>query len=104
MTETAISNLKDFIAYQDSSIVSREIIKKPAGTVTILAFDKGQGSSEHTAPFDALAYVNDGEAEITISGNTRTVRDGEFIIMPANQPHSVQARVPFKMMLIMVKG
>ena len=98
------SNLKNLVAYQDGSIVSREIIKKPAGTVTILAFDKGQGLSEHTAPFDALVYVSDGEAEITISGNTQIVKEGDFVIMPANQPHAVQAKVPFKMMLIMVKG
>ena len=98
------TNLKGLIAYQEGSIVSREIIKKPVGTVTVFAFDQGQGLSEHTAPFDAMVNVIEGEAEIMISGKAHTVKEGEFIIMPANQPHAVQAQKRFKMMLIMVRG
>jgi quercetin dioxygenase-like cupin family protein len=98
------TNLKDLIAYQEGSIVSREIIKKPVGTVTVFAFDQGQGLSEHTAPFDAMVNVIEGEAEIMISGKAHTVKEGEFIIMPANQPHAVQAQKRFKMMLVMVRG
>ena len=98
------ANLKELVAYQDGSIVSREIIKKPVGTVTVFAFDQGQGLSEHTAPFDAMVNVIEGEAEIMISGKAHTVKEGEFIIMPANQPHAVQAQKRFKMMLVMVRG
>jgi len=98
------TNLKELIAYQEGSIVSREIIKKPVGTVTVFAFDQGQGLSEHTAPFDAMVNVIEGEAEIMISGKAHTVKEGEFIIMPANQPHAVQAQKRFKMMLVMVRG
>ena len=97
------TNLKDLIAYQEGSIVSREIIKKPVGTVTVFAFDQGQGLSEHTAPFDAMVNVIEGEAEIMISGKAHTVKEGELIIMPANQPHAVQAQKRFKMMLVMVR-
>jgi quercetin dioxygenase-like cupin family protein len=82
---------------------SREIKKKPAGTVTVFAFDKGQGLSEHTAPFDAMVLVFEGKAEITISGAMHQVQKGEAIIMPANEPHSLHAPEPFKMMLIMIK-
>jgi len=98
------TNLKGLIAYQEGSIVSREIIKKPVGTVTVFAFDQGQGLSEHTAPFDAMVNVIEGEAEIMISGKAHKVKEGEFIIMPANQPHAVQAQKRFKMMLVMVRG
>jgi quercetin dioxygenase-like cupin family protein len=98
------TNLKELVAYQEGSIVSREIIKKPVGTVTVFAFDQGQGLSEHTAPFDAMVNVIEGEAEILISGKVHTVKEGEFIIMPANQPHAVQAQKRFKMMLVMVRG
>jgi len=103
MIGTAI-NLQELVAYQEGSIVSREILKKPTGTVTVFAFDQGQGLSEHTAPFDAMVDVIDGEAEVTISGKANRVKEGEFIIMPANQPHAVQAKKRFKMMLVMVKG
>ena len=89
--------------YQDDSIVSREIIKKDTGTVTLFAFDKGQGLSEHTAPFDALVYVIDGEADIRISGKSHIVKKGRMIIMPANKPHSLKAVKRFKMLLIMIK-
>jgi quercetin dioxygenase-like cupin family protein len=92
------------VEYQDGSVVSREIHKKATGTVTVFAFDAGQGLSEHTAPFDAMVHVLDGEAEITIAGTPRQVSAGEFIIMPANKPHSLKAVKRFKMMLIMIRS
>ncbi|WP_042702668.1 cupin domain-containing protein [Methanobrevibacter arboriphilus] len=90
--------------YQDESVVSRELIKKEVGTVTIFAFDKGQGLSEHSAPFDAMVQIVDGGAEITISGNKNIVKKGELIIMPANEPHALFANEPFKMVLTMIKS
>ncbi|MBN2121262.1 MAG: cupin domain-containing protein [Candidatus Omnitrophica bacterium] len=95
--------LKEMAEYQDGSIVSKEIIKKESGTVTLFAFDKGQGLSEHTAPFDALVNVLDGQAEVKISGEPHIVKEGELIIMPANKPHSVQAIERFKMLLVLIK-
>jgi len=99
-----VGELADLIAYQDSSVVSKEIIKKDKGSVTLFAFDKGQGLSEHTAPFDALVYVFDGEAEITISGKQFLLKAGKIIIMPANQPHSLKAAERFKMVLVMIRS
>ena len=96
--------LARFVDYQKGAVVSREILSKPTGTVTVFAFDEGQGLSEHTAPFDALVHVIDGEAEITISGESHTVADGEIIVMPANRPHALKALRPFKMMLIMIRS
>jgi len=90
--------------YQEGSVVSREIIKKEVGTVTIFAFDTGQGLSEHSAPFDALVQIIDGVAEITISGEKNIVKKGEFIIMPANDPHALFANEPFKMVLTMIRS
>lgn len=95
--------LKKMVEYQDGSVVSKEIIKKPAGTVTLFAFAQGQGLSEHTAPFDALVNVLDGEAQVKIAGKPFTVKEGEMLIMPANKPHSLQAKSRFKMMLILIK-
>lgn len=94
----------DLIAYQRGAVVSREIIRRKTGTVTIFAFDKGQGLSEHVAPFDALVYILDGEADITISGKKSRVSAGEIIIMPANKPHALQAVKRFKMVLVMVRS
>ncbi|MFA5255795.1 MAG: cupin domain-containing protein [Candidatus Omnitrophota bacterium] len=91
------------VEYQDGSVVSKEIIKKESGTVTLFAFDKGQGLSEHTAPFDALVNVLDGQAQVRISGEPYIVKEGELIIMPANRPHSVQAIERFKMLLVLIK-
>lgn len=99
-----VSNMKDMVAYQDGSIVSKEIIKKPTGTVTIFAFDKDQGLSEHTAPFDALVQIVDGEAEIIISGESHQLKEGEIIIMPGGKPHALKALKKFKMMLVMIKS
>ncbi len=92
------------IAYQSDSVVSKTLINKPSGTVTLFAFDAGQGLSEHTAPFDAMVYILDGVAEITISGVVYTVKNGEMIIMPAHEPHALKAIERFKMMLIMIKS
>jgi quercetin dioxygenase-like cupin family protein len=92
------------IDYQAGSVVSRTIIDKPAGTLTLFAFDKGQGLSEHTAPFDAMVYLLDGEAEVIISGKPLLVKQGEMVIMPANQPHALRAACRFKMMLVMIKS
>jgi len=99
-----VSNLKDLVTYQDGSIVSKEIIKKPTGTVTIFAFDQDQGLSEHTAPFDALVYILDGEAEIIIAGEPHQLKTGEMIIMPGGKPHALKAVKRFKMMLVMIRS
>ena len=96
--------LKDVVEYQEGSVVSREILRKKTGTITIFAFDKGQGLSEHTAPFDAYVYVVDGEAEIIISGHPHKVKDGEFIILPANKVHALKANKRFKMLLTMIRS
>lgn len=92
------------VTYQEGSIVSRELVRKPMGTVTLFAFDEGQGLSEHTAPFDALVHVLEGEAEIMISGAAHRVTAGELILIPAHQPHAVRAVTPFKMMLSMIRA
>jgi quercetin dioxygenase-like cupin family protein len=97
-------SLRDLVDYQPGAIVSREIISKPTGTVTVFAFDEGQGLSEHIAPFDALVHVIDGEAEIVISGKLHRLSGGEVIIMPANEPHALKALKRFKMTLIMVRS
>ena len=94
----------DLVEYQDGSVVSREIHKKKTGTVTVFAFDAGQGLSEHTVPFDAMVHILDGEAEITIAGTPRQVSAGELIIMPSGKPHSLKAVKRFKMMLIMIRS
>jgi quercetin dioxygenase-like cupin family protein len=99
-----ISEMKDLVAYQDGSVVSKEIIKKKTGTVTIFAFDRDQGLSEHIAPFDALVYVLDGETEIMISGEPHQLKEGDMIIMPAGQPHALKALSRFKMLLIMIRS
>ncbi len=101
MAESA--NLATLVDYQGGAVVSRTIIERTTGTVTLFAFEKGQGLSEHTAPFDALVYVIDGEANITISGKSIFLKAGDATIMPANQPHALQAVNRFKMMLAMIK-
>jgi quercetin dioxygenase-like cupin family protein len=94
----------DLIKYQAGSIVSRELIRQKTGTVTLFAFDKGQGLSEHTAPFDAMVQVVEGEVEIMISGKKQNVKTGETIIMPAHKPHALQAVKRFKMVLVMIRS
>jgi len=92
------------VDYQSGTVVSRTIIERNTGTVTLFAFDKGQGLSEHTAPFDALVHIIDGDTDITISGRSIRVKAGEVVIMPANEPHALKAVERFKMMLVMIKG
>jgi len=96
--------IENLIEYGANSVVSREIIKKQTGTITAFAFDRGQGLSEHTAPFDALVYIIDGEALINISGNNHSLKAGEMIIMPAHEPHALTATKKFKMLLVMIKS
>lgn len=97
-------NLAAILNYQAGAIVSSEVLKKPTGTVTLFAFDKDQGLSEHSAPFDALVQVLEGEMEIHISGQPHLVKSGEYIIMPANDPHGLKALAPVKMLLTMIKS
>ena len=99
-----VLKLADLVTYQDGSVVSRQITKADAGNVTLFAFDAGQELSEHSAPFDALVHVLDGEAEIRISGQPYTVSAGEAIVMPANEPHAVMALKRFKMLLTMIRS
>ena len=96
--------LVDLVSYQVGSVVSRTIIDKGIGTITLFAFGEGQGLSEHTAPFDAVVYLLDGEAEITISGKPLYLKKGEMVIMPANKPHALRAVKKFKMMLVMIRA
>lgn len=96
--------LAALVDYQAGAVVSKTVIAKKTGTVTVFAFDKGQGLSTHSAPFDALVQILDGEARITIAGKGVTVKKGEMIIMPANKPHALKAMKRFKMMLVMVKS
>ena len=98
------SKLVDLLNYQEQSVVSKTLIDKKTGTVTLFAFDQGQGLSEHTAPFDAMVCVLDGEVEITICGNPAILKQGEMIIMPANEPHALKAIKRFKMILTMIKS
>lgn len=97
-------NINQTINYQEGSVVSKELVNKPTGTITLFAFDRGQGLSEHTAPYDALAIITEGIAEITVSGEKNEVKSGEMLLMPAGAPHSLKAIQPFKMVLIMVKS
>jgi quercetin dioxygenase-like cupin family protein len=96
--------IADLITYQEGAVVSRQIVKAEAGNVTLFAFDKGQELSEHTAPFDALVHMLDGEVEIRISGKPFTLKAGEAIVMPANEPHAVKALAKFKMLLTMIRA
>ena len=98
------TNLADLIQYQTGSVVSRTLIDKPAGTITLFAFDKDQGLSEHTAPYDALVHIIEGEAEVTISGKPLRLKQGEITIMPANEPHALTAVTRFKMLLTMIRS
>jgi quercetin dioxygenase-like cupin family protein len=99
-----VAKAPELVQYQDGAVVSREIVKKPTGNVTLFAFDEGQGLSEHTAPFDALVQVLEGEVEISISGHPYRVQGGEMILMPAQQPHALKALSRFKMILTMIRS
>jgi quercetin dioxygenase-like cupin family protein len=98
-----VIKLRDLVSYQEHSVISQEIIRKPAGTMTVFAFDQGEGLSEHTAPFDAVVYLLEGQAEIIIEGKGHQVKEGEMIIMPADKPHALKATSRFKMLLVMIK-
>jgi quercetin dioxygenase-like cupin family protein len=97
-------SLVNMVDYQKEAVVSKTIIEKKTGTVTLFAFDQGQGLSEHTAPFDALVQVIDGEIEIKISGKSYNLKQGEIIIMPANEPHALSPVKRFKMLLTMIRS
>ena len=99
-----IFDVASSIEYQENAIVSRELMKKEVGNITIFAFDKGQGLSEHTAPFDALMYIVDGSAEVKISGEGHLLRQGQMLIAPAGKPHELKAVERFKMVLVMLKA
>ena len=96
--------LSELVSYQDGSVVSKTLIDKKIGTVTMFSFGAGQGLSEHTVPYDAFVQVVDGEAEVVIDGKAQTVTAGQMIIMPANIPHELKAVKPFKMLLVMIRA
>ena len=102
--KSEILNMAELASYQDGSVVSRQITKGDAGNVTLFAFDKDQELSEHTAPFDALVHVLDGDAEVRISGKAFNLKTGDAIIMPANEPHALKAPTRFKMLLTMIRN
>lgn len=105
MNNEVISNsLVDMVNYQKGAVISKTIIEKKTGTVTLFAFDMGQGLSEHTAPFDALVQILDGEVEIRISGKPFHLKQGEIIIMPAHEPHALKSISNFKMLLTMIRS
>jgi quercetin dioxygenase-like cupin family protein len=97
------ASMNELISYQPGAVVSRTLINKKAGTVTLFSFDEGQSLSEHTAPYDALVHILDGEAEVTIGGEPHQLNNGDVVIMPGGISHSVKANKKFKMMLVMVK-
>jgi quercetin dioxygenase-like cupin family protein len=99
-----VARAAELVNYQDGAVVSREILKKPTGDVTLFAFDEGQGLSEHTAPFDALVQMVEGEAEIIISGQPHRLHGGEMILIPTGQPHALKALQRFKMILTMIRS
>jgi quercetin dioxygenase-like cupin family protein len=103
-SKSQILNLIEMVNYQEGAVVSRQVIKEDAGNVTLFAFDQEQGLSEHTAPYDALAHILEGEAEITISGKPFHLKAGDAIIMPANEPHALKATQKFKMLLSMIRA
>ena len=98
-----VVELKALVAYQDGSIVSRTLVDADAGTITLFAFDRNQGLSEHVAPYDALVHVLDGEAEVILSNKPHRLKEGEALIIPANEPHALKAPTKFKMSLTMIK-
>jgi len=96
--------LGELVSYQEGAVVSKTVIDKKIGTITLFSFDAGQGLSEHTAPYDAFVQIVDGEAEITIADELHKVVAGQFIIMPANRPHALRGITPFKMLLVMIRA
>jgi quercetin dioxygenase-like cupin family protein len=104
MPSAEVADLAGLVKYQEGAVVSRTLVGRATGTVTLFAFDEGQSLSEHTAPFDALAHVLEGEAEIVVSGKPLPTKAGEAVLMPANQPHSLRALTRFKMLLTMIRS
>jgi quercetin dioxygenase-like cupin family protein len=104
MPVAEVLRLTDLVTYQEGSVVSRTLLSRATGTVTLFAFDEGQGLSEHTAPFDALAHLLEGQAEIIVSGKPLFANAGEAVLMPAHQPHSLKALTKFKMLLTMIRS
>lgn len=100
----AILNMADMVEYSSGGVISKQVLKNDAGNITLFSFDKGQGLSEHTAPFDAMVEILDGEAEITINGKPLMLNVGQYVIMPAGIPHALYASKRFKMLLTMIKG
>ena len=104
LSKAEVETLNDYIQYVDNSIVSKTLIDKKSGTLTLFAFDKGEGLSEHRAPFDALVQILDGQAQVTIAGKPLDVSAGQIVLMPANISHAIKAREKFKMMLVMIRS
>jgi len=104
MSSPEVQGVAGLVDYQEGAVVSRELLKKKTGTLTLFAFDAGQGLSEHTAPFDAAVFVLEGKAEVRISGRPYVLEAGEMIVMPAGEPHSLSAPERFKMMLVMIRS
>lgn len=104
MPVAEVVRLIDLVNYQEGAVVSRTVVKRTTGTVTLFAFDEGQGLSEHTAPFDAVAHLLEGEAVITVSGEALRTTAGEAVLLPANQPHALKALTRFKMLLTMIRS
>ena len=104
MPRAEVVRLTDLVNYQEGAVVSRTIVKRATGTVTLFAFDDGQGLSEHSAAFDAVAHLLEGEAEITVAGEPLRTTAGDAVLLPANQPHSLKALSRFKMLLTMIRS
>ena len=104
MPGAEVVRLGDLVNYQTGAVVSRTLVKRQSGTITVFAFDEGQGLSEHAAAFDALVQIIEGKAEISIAGKPFTLQGGEAILLPANQPHALTALTPFKMLLTMIRS
>jgi quercetin dioxygenase-like cupin family protein len=98
-----VLNLKDLVQYQAGTIASRMIVNRKSGSITLFSFDKDEGLSEHTAPFDAVVTILDGACEVWVGGTTHAMKEGDTIIFPANVPHALSATMPFKMMLVMIR-
>ena len=99
-----VLDLKELVAYQDGSVASRMIINNKAGSITVFSFDENEGLSEHTAPYDAVVTIIDGECEVWVAGTTLQMKTGQTIIFPANAPHALSAITKFKMTLTMIRG
>jgi len=104
MPAAEVVAIADLVSYQDGSVISRTLVKRATGTITLFAFDEGEGLSEHTAAFDALAQILEGEAEITVAGQTMRLHANQSVLLPANQPHALKAITRFKMLLTMIRS